>query len=567
MTVTPGGRQYHRSDMATLERVGPAALRSTLTIYRDAVHDHAASINRLNVYPVPDGDTGTNMARTLDAVLDELDAAPADMVSTCRAISHGSLMGARGNSGVILSQILRGLVNELTVVDEAPPELIAAALTAAAAAADQAVLKPTEGTILTVMREAAEEAARAREGGGALIDIVVAARGAAADALERTPDLLPVLKEAGVVDAGGAGLLLLFDAALHVVDGRPMPVPAVVEDIGLDPATFQKIAHRGDASELRYEVMYLCELADANIELFKRNWGEVGDSIVVVGGEGTWNCHVHTDDIGAAIEVALDLGGRPSRIRVTDLLTEVDEEHARREAALHAHAAAVSLAGLPAVTTAVVAVSVGQGLIELFGQLGVQGLVTGGQTMNPSTAELLDAVEAVNAPQVVLLPNNKNIIPVAEQVDALTSKTVRVVPTRSMPEALAALIVYDPEADVVTNEAAMAEVAAAVATGEVTQAIRDSGGPTGPVSAGDWIGLAGGAGIVSVSDTMQGAAIGLLEHLAGPEREIVTIIEGEGADADTTRALREWVELHRPDMTVEAHRGDQPLYPYLLGVE
>jgi DAK2 domain fusion protein YloV len=521
------------------------------------------------VYPVPDGDTGTNMARTLDAVVEELDGAPGDMAATCRAISHGSLMGARGNSGVILSQILRGVTGEFERVTEANGATVAAALAAAATQAYKAVLKPMEGTILTVVREAAQAAGRAAEAGGNLVEVLEAARQAGDEALAHTPELLPVLKEAGVVDAGGAGFLLLLDAALYVAAARPLPVPELVDDIGLDPVTFEKVAHRGDVSELRYEVMYFCDLADERIDDFKNGWGEIGDSIVVVGGDGTWNCHVHTDDIGAAIEVALDLGGRPSKIRITDLFAEVDEEHARREAALHVHAHvhAASRAGLPAVTTAVVAVTVGQGLIELFGQLGVQGLVTGGQTMNPSTAELLDAVEAVNASQVVLLPNNKNIIPVAEQVSALTTKSVRVVPTRSMPEALAALIVYDPEADVTTNARAMTEVADAVATGEITQAVRDSGGPAGHVTTGDWIGLAGSAGIVSVGGTLLGAALGLLDHLIDDGREIVTIIEGDGSDSGTTLAMRHWVEEHRAGVAVEVHRGDQPLYPYLFGVE
>jgi dihydroxyacetone kinase-like predicted kinase len=357
----------------------------------------------------------------------------------------------------------------------------------------------------------------------------------------------------------------LLDAALFVTAARPLPAPEFVDDVALDAAAFDKVAHRGDVSELRYEVMYFCALPDERIDDFKNGWGEIGDSIVVVGGDGTWNCHVHTDDIGAAIEVALDLGGRPSRIRVTDLFAEVGDEHARREAALKAPS--IRRSGLPAVTTAVVAVTVGEGLIELFGQLGVQGLVTGGQTMNPSTEELLDAVEAVNASEVVLLPNNKNIIPVAQQVDALTTKSVRVVPTRSMPEALAALIVYDPEADGATNVAAMADVAAAVATGEVTQAVRDSGGPAGAVAAGDWIGLSEGEGIVAVAATLFDAAVALLDHLIADGREIVTVIAGDGADPTTTRDLCRWVEANRPGLTVEVHQGDQPLYPYLFGVE
>ncbi len=323
-----------------------------------------------------------------------------------------------------------------------------------------------------------------------------------------------------------------------------------------------------DVSEQRYEVMYFVDLVDDHIQEFKESWGQIGDSIVVVGGDGLWNCHVHTNDIGAAIEAALTLGGRPTKIRVTDLFEEVAEEHAVREAAIRdAHSHSRAAFGLPAVTCAVVAVASGDGMAELFGQLGVQGVVTGGQTLNPSTAELLASVEAVNADQVVVLPNNKNIIPVAEQLDALTTKSVRVVPTTSMPAALAALVVYDPEADVDVNVEEMSESAESVATGEITQAVRDAVSDYGPVMAGDWIGLVRGDGIVSVSGSLDGAACALLDHLITPGREIVTLITGKDATASHTDVLLSWIAEHHAELQVEVHRGGQPLYPYLIGVE
>ena len=543
-------------------------LRRTVIAFRDAVKIHAPRINRLNVYPVPDGDTGTNMARTLDAVVAELDQAGPEIEPTCQAISHGSLMGARGNSGVILSQILRGLSGKLSAKAGSTASEFAEALSAASASAYQAVLKPIEGTILTVVREASEAAKTSAASGATLGATLRAARDAGRLSLDRTPDLLPVLKDAGVVDAGGAGFMLLLDAALNVVDGDPMPLPE--DSIGGDamdeplPAmmTMKAPDSHGEVSvaDLRYEVMYFLHLEDGKIDQFKNDWGEIGDSIVVVGGDGIWNCHVHTNDIGAAIEVAIDLGGRPKQIRVTDLFEEVAERHAT-------HDAQRAAAGLPAVTTAVVAVCSGSGLEELFAQLGVQGVVTGGQTLNPSTAELLDAVEHVNAQQVIILPNNKNIIPVAEQLNALTSKEVRVVLTKSMPEALAALVVYDPEASVDENLAEMAEATEAMVTGEVTQSIRDTNSDAGPITVGDWIGLVRGDGIVTVSGTLEGAAISLLEHLITEGREIVTIIEGTDAPASTTDALRTWIETERPDVQIECHKGGQPLYPYLFGVE
>ncbi len=568
--------------MPTLERLNTAVLRDTVRIYRDTVREHAGGLNRLNVYPVPDGDTGTNMARTLDAVVAEMDAADAeDLDAICDAISHGSLMGARGNSGVILSQIMRGFASTMKATAkhaaEAQGTRFAEALQAAATGAYQAVLKPIEGTILTVVRESAEAAHVAAEAGGTLVEVIRAARDRGRVSLENTPELLPVLKEAGVVDAGGAGYLLMLDAALHVVAGEP--IPEAEEDVegGLgDP--FEAVAHRVsstegelDVSEQRYEVMYFLDLLDDRIDDFKRGWGEIGDSIVVVGGDGLWNCHVHTNDIGAAIETALDLDGRPKDIRVTDLFGEIDEEHARREAELGVAAPTATHlgrgAGLPPVTTAVVAVCSGDGLVELFAQLGVQGVVTGGQTMNPSTAELLDTVEHVNADDVVILPNNKNIIPVAEQIDALTSKHVVVVPTRSMPEALAALVVYDPEASADENGAEMNEAAESVITGELTRAVRSSSSAAGPVAEDDWIGLVRGEGIVAVAAGLDRAATELLEAIVGEDAELLTVITGEGATDQATATIKGWLADHRADVGVEVQCGGQPLYPYLFGVE
>ena len=560
----------------TLEHLSSDALRHTVITFRDAMKAHAAGINKLNVYPVPDGDTGTTMARTLDAVVAELDGADRGLVPTCDAISHGSLMGARGNSGVILSQILRGLAGTMKGATEGTALKVAEALKAASAAAYQAVLKPIEGTILTVVRESADAAHAAASDGGSLVVVLRAARAAGKSALDRTPDMLPVLKDAGVVDAGGAGFLLLLDAALHVVDGVPIPEPDTSEGPSieqLEAASHRRAeqahdAGRVDVSDLRYEVMYFLHLDDGKIQAFKEDWGDIGDSIVVVGGDGLWNCHVHTNDIGAAIEVAIDLGGRPKQIRVTDLFEEIAEEHAHREAALASgHVATRAGAGLPPVTCAVVAVSSGDGLSELFGQLGVQGVVTGGQTLNPSTAELLSAVEAVNAREVVVLPNNKNIIPVAEQLAALTTKTVIVVPTTSMAAALAALVLYDPEADAAANGEEMSEAARSVATGEVTQAVRSTNTEAGPVNEGDWIGIVRGDGIVAISGTLDGATVALLDHLIGGPAEIVTVIEGADASAGHTDVILAWLDEHRPAVQVEVHRGGQPLYPYLFGVE
>ncbi|MFK7920053.1 MAG: DAK2 domain-containing protein [Ilumatobacter sp.] len=581
--------------MPTLERITTAALRDLVVTFRDAVKAHQGALNRLNVYPVPDGDTGTNMARTLDAVVAEMEGADAgDLIATCDAISHGSLMGARGNSGVILSQIMRGMASTLKAdpAAELGGTQLAEALQAASTGAYQAVLTPIEGTILTVVRESADGASAAADSGNSLLGVVQAARSAGQTALDNTPELLPVLKDAGVVDAGGAGFLLLLDAALNVVDGVPVPEPEADDGSGGavaaafdEPAPARsgerRVGGAGvvDVADQRYEVMYFMDLEDAQIDAFKQGWGAIGDSIVVVGGDGIWNCHVHTNDIGAAVEVALDLGGRPKQIRVSDLFEEVDDEHAKREAAMTGDEPSdVPLgggsagrpkagAGLPPVTTAVVGVCTGDGMVELFAQLGVQGVVTGGQTMNPSTAELLDTVEHVNADQVVILPNNKNIIPVAEQVNSLTSKTVVVVPTRSMAEGLAALIVYDPEAAAQVNGVGMVEAADSVVTGEVTQAVRDTKTDLGDISEGDWIGIVKGDGIVACQSEILPAILDLLDSIVSDDAELMTIITGEDADTATTDAITGWLQDHHAAVGVEVHDGGQPLYPYLFGVE
>jgi hypothetical protein len=551
--------------MTSSTRLGAQELRAVVLGYRDALDAHKEGLNKLNVYPVPDGDTGTNMALTLSAVAEELDGVGDDLVTVCKAISHGSLMGARGNSGVILSQILRGISTVVADAGGFDGASGAAALAAASKAAYEAVMRPVEGTILTVVREASEAAVEAADAGADLVAVLDAARAQGADALERTPDMLPVLKEAGVVDAGGAGFLLLLDVLLNVSAGRAVPEPVEVDG----PSFAEPLpghgdhGEHGDVSDLRYEVMYFLEADDAAIPAFKDVWAGIGDSIVVVGGDGIWNCHIHTDDIGASIEAAIDIG-TPRKIRVTDLIEQVEEERWVREAASAVEEIPAHLRA--EVNCAVVAVATGSGIRRIFHSLGVQGIVTGGQSMNPSTAELIAAVEQVPADQVVILPNNKNIIPVAEQVDAHTSKSVQVVPTKGITEGFAALLAYDPEADGADNAAEMAEAAANVVAGEVTQAVRDSSCDVGPIAEGDWLGIARD-GIRAVEADLADAATKLLAELVLPSHEIVTLIEGEGSSAGCTRQITEWLAEHRPAATAEVHHGGQPLYPYLFGIE
>jgi len=543
--------------MTTTATLSANDVRAAIRTFGGLLTSHREVINRLNVFPVPDGDTGTNMALTIESVIAELDAPGAEhsLASVARAIAHGSLMGARGNSGVILSQLLRGLVADFNGEDVSPKQL-AGALERADELARQAVARPLEGTILSVARAGAQ-GARAHEED--LVSLVRGARDEARVALARTPEQLPVLKEAGVVDSGGSGLVLFFDSLCHVVAGDPLPEAPALDSLGAAPAS--ALALDAALSDLRYEVMYLLDADDNKMHAFRGVWEGIGDSIVIVGGEGLYNCHIHTDDVGAAIEAALD-AGRPRQIKVTDLAEQVLEERWVREA----HASEAPANDEPAPLTSVVAVVVGQGIGRIFRSLGVRQLVKGGQSMNPSTADLVDAVLASGSAQVVILPNNKNIIAVAEQVDALVDQQVLVVATTSIVEGFAALLHYDPDASAEENQSAMRASACNVVAGEVTRAVRDTTTPAGTVRVGDWIGL-GHEGVLSIADSLLGASAQLLERLIRPEHELLTIIEGDGSSPAVTRRLSDLLGEEHPDVAVEVHHGGQPLYPYYFGLE
>ena len=533
-------------------------LRRAITTYGELLRSHREFINRLNVYPVPDGDTGTNMALTIESVSSDLAllAENAPLGEVAKAIAHGSLMGARGNSGVILSQLLRGLVADFSAEGEVSAGELAAALVHADILARQAVVRPVEGTILSVARAGAEGASAHVD---SLSSLVRGARDAAAVALSKTPEQLAVLKQAGVVDSGGAGLVLLFDALCFVVTGDELPVAPDVSTMVV--RVHEQVRDDAALAALRYEVMYLLDADDTKMHAFRTVWAGLGDSIVIVGGDGLYNCHIHTDDVGAAIEASLD-AGRPRDIRVTDLADQVIEERWVREATGSSREDERE----PTPTTAVVAVVVGEGIGRIFHSLGARQLVLGGQSMNPSTADLVEAVRATGSSQVVVLPNNKNVQPVAEQVAGLVDQRVSVVPTRSIVEGFAALLAYDPDASVEQNAAAMRASACNVVAGEVTQAVRDSTTDAGPVHEGDWIGL-GANGVLSIADSIAGASNQLLALLVRPEHELVTIIEGDGSSPANTRRVTEFLAEEYPQISVEVHHGGQPLYPYYFGLE
>jgi len=553
-------------------------LRAGMVAYRDLLRDRREVLNDLNVYPVPDGDTGTNLLFTMEAVVDAL-RGPADSLAVvAERVSEASLMGARGNSGVILSQVLRALVARLAT-DGLEPAPLAEALADAARAARAAVQRPVEGTVLSVADAAAaavRPVATGDEGGCDLPGVLARARAAAVVALARTPEQLPTLAEAGVVDAGGAGFVLLLDGLAIAAGARPPALELPVRRVAGREATGDRppetsIAGTGrsglaDPDALgarsvttlspRYEVMFLLDAPESAIPAFREAWAGVGESIVVVGGDRLFNCHIHTDDIGAAIETALDVG-RPRRIRVADLADQVGEERWVREAS-----------PVPPVVrhrrTAVVAVADGRGLETLFTALGAT-VVRGADGANPSVEELLRAA-AIDSDEIIFLANNPNVVPVAEQAVARLDRPGGVLPTADVAQGMAALCDYDPEAGLEENLAAMRAALERVRTGAVTQAVRDSASPSGPIRAGEWLGLVDGRPEV-VAATLTEATCGLLAKLLRPEHELVTLLVGELAEPSATREIGEWLQEQAPQVELEVHMGAQPLYAYHLSVE
>ena len=553
-----------------------ATLRRVIVGFHDGLSAHRQVIDNLNVYPVPDGDTGTNMTLTMQSVVESLEGVADDLEPLCTAVAHGALMGARGNSGVILAQILRGVTAVLRdsasagTAPDAP--VVAEALAAASDGAYSAVARPVEGTILTVIREASESAQAAAAAGANLTGVFDAARDRGYDALSRTPEMLAVLAEAGVVDAGGAGLLLLFDAGLAELDGRPMPEAPELADAPAAVTSTAEPAEEPSIADLRYEVMFLLDAPDSSVDGFKSAWQAIGDSIVVVGGDGIWNCHIHTDDIGAAIEAGIAVG-RPHRIQITDLLDQAAEHSdsfLAPDSGLPADGAVAAPPAPVEITEAdrcsVVAVGAGAGVVDILMSMGAHRVVAGGQSMNPSTAELLAAVDSLPTGHVVVLPNNKNIIPVAEQVDGATERTVGVVPTRSVVEGISSLLDFSPGATAAQNSEAMAAAAASVTHGEVTQAVRDASSSVGPIAEGDWLGI-GPDGIAAVEPDAASAATALLGAIIDDDHELLTVLTGADAEEAITEAVVSYVAEHHRDVEVEVSDGGQPLYPYYFGLE
>lgn len=554
--------------------ISATLLNGIVRRYVELLSEFKEPINRLNVYPVPDGDTGSNLYLTLVAVLKELESTPeasSDLSICCKAISKGALMGARGNSGVIFSQIARGFAEGVTdsaAVDSSITKAICSGLVKASKLADGAVLRPVEGTILTVARKTAEAASTLYQ--RRYQDAVEVLRQVASDALLDTPNQLRILRQANVVDAGGAGFVLFIDAIAQILNDSTQsgeypwfgysPVESPNEE-SLDGGNSQEYR---DISDLKYEVMFLLEASEQAVAGFREVWAGIGDSIVIVGQDDLWNCHIHTDDIGAAIEAAIE-AGKPKNIRVTDLSEQVAEEGWVTNA--HGSGAPDPL-GAPEFNhnTGVIAVANGGGVGRIFRSMGVNRIVFGGQSMNPSTAEILAAIDELQVNQVIILPNNSNIIPVAKMAADMSDRDVKVLPTKGVIEGFSALLEFDPAATAEENYPAMLRSATKVSAGEITQAVRNSSWVDGTISKGDYLGI-GRDGIVAVEKDIFRALQKLLLRLITPDSELVTLIEGEGSGAGITREITEWLSDIYPNLEIEIHHGGQPLYPYLVGVE
>ncbi|MCW2716037.1 MAG: Dak phosphatase [Frankiales bacterium] len=535
-----------------------AAGRAGLAAARDEIDD-------LNVYPVPDGDTGTNLLLTMESVEAAVARAPSDMAATVRAMAHGALMGARGNSGVILSQLLRGLAEVLEAAETGSSAQVQRALTRAAELCYSAVATPVEGTLLTVARECAEAAAAL--GDVDLATVVCEARRAAARSLARTPDLLPQLRAAGVVDAGGRGLCVLLEALELVVTGERRadpPAPLVPRDRSALVG-----AREAGSEDYAYEVQFLLrEASEAAVGVLKAQLVCLGDSLVVVGGgivsTGLYNVHVHVNDVGAALEAAMD-AGRPFRITVTRF---ADQHPGARVEVSAPREPGVEPAALPLSGRSVVAVAPSAGLASLFTASGAV-VVPGGPRSQPSTADLVAAVLSSAAREVVLLPNDSDTAAVARAAAdqaRLQGRTVAVVPTRSVVQGLAAVAVADPTRSFADDVASMADAAGSTRTGEVTVAVREAATMAGICRPGDVLGLLDGD-VVLIGRAPDAVALELLSRMLTGGGELVTVLTGEGASPADADELVEWVEKHHPAVEVVAYDGGQPLYPFLLGVE
>ena len=527
------------SDLETVRGVARDALAS-LELSRERIDD-------LNVYPVPDGDTGTNLTLTVRGVVEALDASTAaDRRAIAHEVTRAALMSARGNSGVILSQIVRGAADVLGAAEAVDSHVVARAFRGGSDEAYRAVRKPVEGTMLTVVRELAEAAETATSLEPPELLALLVERGE--EAVERTPEQLDVLRDAGVVDAGGAGLVELVRGLAAAAAGEPVAEAPAERYAPMD----HEAVHQ-ELSRYRYCTTFVVEGDGLDEVALETELELLGDSLLVVGDPTALKIHVHTDDPGAALTLGTS-AGRIEGVEIADMHLQTERREERLLAALPGGAA----------RSGVVAVVAGDGNRRLFEDLGAERIVEGGQSMNPSTADLLAAVEAVAADEVVLLPNNPNVVMAAEQAARVAGRQVEVVPTESIPAGLAALVAFHGERSAEENAAAMREALAGVATGEVTIASRNASADGVAVRDGEYLALLDGT-VVASGAVFDEVAAALLERLLAEPRDVLTLLRGE--DAPPLNGILEDVTARHPELELDVHEGGQPHYHLLVSAE
>ncbi len=535
-------------------------------------------INELNVFPVPDGDTGTNMTLTIMSAAREVaslnDTGDIDMRSLCKAISSGSLRGARGNSGVILSQLFRGFTKGVKEYDEISIPIVAAAFEKAVETAYKAVMKPKEGTILTVAKGAAIKARELADSGMEdLGDFMAQIIARADEVLEQTPEMLPVLKQAGVVDSGGQGLMQVLKGAYDAFLGKEI-------DLTLDKTDVSHMAGRISGGNLEAQagaeikfgyctefIIMLNKVFNIKMEMdFKAYLESIGDSIVVVADEDVVKVHVHTNDPGLAIQKALKYGAL-SNMKIDNMRLEHQEKLFKMSQKEEKVEETVEQPPQPKKDVGFIAVSVGDGINEIFKGLGVDHIIEGGQTMNPSTEDMLNAIDQVNADTIFILPNNKNIILAANQAQSLVrDKKIVVIPTKTVPQGITAVINYVPDLSVEENEAAMIEEIANVSTGQVTYAVRDTSIDGKDIKQGDFMGI-GDKGILSVGIAISEVTMQMIGEMMSAERELISIYYGSEIQEEDAESLRAQVESKYPECDIELQYGGQPIYYYIVSAE
>ncbi len=529
-------------------------------------------INELNVFPVPDGDTGTNMSMTIMSAAKEVYALEnPSMEQLAKAISSGSLRGARGNSGVILSQLFRGFCKVIKTHDELDVMIISEACQKAVETAYKAVMKPKEGTILTVAKGAADKALTLADETDDLVFFCDEVIKEAEYVLSQTPEMLPVLKQAGVVDSGGQGLVQVLKGAFDALMGKEVDYTIESAPAGEAPTVSE------NASPVDIKFGYCTEfiilldhpMSDKAVAEYKAYLESIGDSIVVVADDEIVKTHVHTNDPGLAIQTALTHGAL-SRIKIDNMREEHQEKlikDAEKQAALEAEQANAPAEELPHKDMGFISVSIGEGMNEIFRGLGVDYIIEGGQTMNPSTEDMLNAIEHVNADHIFILPNNKNIIMAANQAASLVEdKEIIVIPTKTIPQGITALVNFIPEYSVEENTEAMNAEIAVVKTGQVTYAVRDTEIDGKTIKQDDFMGI-GDKSILSVGIDLKKTTLDMVDQLVDEDSAIVSIYYGSDSSEEAAEEIASLIQEKHPDVEVEINNGGQPIYYYVISVE